>query len=81
MQGDSFGYENPPVRRALAARYRPDTLVVAIPAGQAGLPPVLDKAAPPRGVNAWVCRGVTCLPPINDLAALERTLSAASNPG
>ncbi|HEX9672585.1 MAG TPA: thioredoxin domain-containing protein [Burkholderiales bacterium] len=68
-------------RRALAARYRPDTLVVAIPAGQAGLPPVLDKAAPPRGVNAWVCRGVTCLPPINDLAALERTLSAASNPG
>jgi len=66
-------------QRALAARYRPDTLVVAIPAGQAGLPPVLDKAAGTRGVNAWVCRGVTCLPPISDLAELERTLYAGSN--
>jgi uncharacterized protein YyaL (SSP411 family) len=66
-------------QRALAARYRPDTLVVAIPAGQVGLPPVLDKAAATRGVNAWVCRGVTCLPPISDLAELERTLSAGSN--
>jgi hypothetical protein len=64
-------------QRALAARYRPDTLVVAIPAGQPGLPPVLDKAASAQGVNAWVCRGVTCLPPISDLADLERTLSGA----
>jgi uncharacterized protein YyaL (SSP411 family) len=63
-------------QRALATRYRPDTLVIAIPAGQTGLPPVLDKAAPARGVNAWICRGVTCLPPINDLTDLERTLSA-----
>ena len=61
-------------RRALAARYRPDTLIVAIPAGHAGLPPVLDKSAPARDVNAWVCRGVTCLPPISELAELERTL-------
>jgi uncharacterized protein YyaL (SSP411 family) len=37
---------------------------------------VLDKAVPASGVNAWVCRGVTCLPPISDLADLERTLSA-----
>jgi uncharacterized protein YyaL (SSP411 family) len=66
-------------RRALAAHYRPDTLVVAIPAGHAGLPPVLDKAAASRGVNAWVCRGVTCLPPISDLTDLERTLSAGRN--
>ena len=62
-------------QRALAARYRPDTLVIAIPAGRAGLPPVLDKAAPAGGVNAWVCRGVTCLPAIGDLAELERVLS------
>jgi uncharacterized protein YyaL (SSP411 family) len=66
-------------RRALAKRYRPDTLVIAIPAGRAGLPPVLDKAAPAGGVNAWICRGVTCLPPISDLADLERTLSAGKD--
>jgi len=67
-------------QRALAKqRYRPDTLIVAIPAGRAGLPPVLDKAAPAGGANAWICRGVTCLPPISDLAELERTLSAGSD--
>jgi hypothetical protein len=67
-------------QRSLAARYRPDTLVIVIPAGRAGLPPVLDKAAPAGGVNAWICRGVTCLPPISDLAQLERTLSAGRDP-
>ena len=63
-------------RRALARTYRPDTMIIAIPAGMRGLPPVLDKAAPPSGVNAWICRGVSCLPPIDDLARLERALSA-----
>ena len=61
-------------QRALAAGYRPDTLVVAIPAGQPGLPQVLDKTAPAAGVNAWVCRGAACLPAIGELAELERTL-------
>ncbi|MBI1965441.1 MAG: thioredoxin domain-containing protein, partial [Betaproteobacteria bacterium] len=63
-------------QRALAARYRPDALVLALPAGLAGLPPVLDKAVPAAGVNAWVCRGVTCLPPVNDLAELERVVGS-----
>jgi uncharacterized protein YyaL (SSP411 family) len=63
-------------QRALARTYRPDTMVLAIPAGHPGLPPVLEKGAPAAGVNAWVCRGVTCLPRIDDLAGLERTLSA-----
>jgi uncharacterized protein YyaL (SSP411 family) len=67
-------------QRSLAAGYRPDTLVIAIPAGRAGLPPVLDKAAPAGGVNAWICRGVTCLPAISDLADLEHTLSAGRDP-
>jgi len=66
-------------QRMLASRYRPDTLVIAIPAGWAGLPPVLDKAAPAGGVNAWICRGVTCLPPISDLAELERVLSGGAD--
>jgi hypothetical protein len=62
-------------QRSLAARYRPGTLAVAIPAGVPGLPVALDKAAPARGVNAWVCRGVTCLPAIGELAELDRVLS------
>jgi uncharacterized protein YyaL (SSP411 family) len=66
-------------QRALATRYRPDTLVIAIPAGQTGLPPVLDKATPAGAVNAWICRGVTCLPPVADLAGLERALAAGSD--
>jgi uncharacterized protein len=63
--------------RALARRYRPATLVIGIAEGAAGLPPVLDKAAPAGpGVNAWVCQGVSCLPAIGELAELERTLAA-----
>jgi len=68
-------------QRALAKSYRPDTLVLALPAGLAGLPPVLDKGAPAAGVNAWVCRGTACLPPLSDLASLERTLSGSRGAG
>jgi uncharacterized protein YyaL (SSP411 family) len=64
-------------QRALARTYRPDTMIVALPAGLAGLPPVLDKGAPANGVNAWVCRGVTCMPPVTELAGLERVLAGA----
>ncbi len=67
-------------QHALTRSYRPDTMVIALPGGLSGLPPVLDKAAPATGVNAWVCRGVTCLPPIGDLADLESTLSAGRDP-
>jgi uncharacterized protein YyaL (SSP411 family) len=66
-------------QRALAKRFRPDTLVIAIPAGRGGLPPILEKAAPADGVNAWICRGVTCLPPVSNLADLERTLHAGTD--
>ena len=58
----------------LAARYLPQTMVLAIPAGLGPLPPVLDK--PPGGkVNAWVCQGVKCLPPITDLTELVAVLT------
>ena len=65
-------------QKVLVRTYRPATLVIAIPADRAGLPPVLDKAAPARGVNAWICRGVACLAPTSDLADLQRTLSAGT---
>ena len=67
-------------RRALARRYRPDTLVVAPVGTVAGLPAALDKPSPAAGVSAWVCQGMSCLPPIGDLAELERTLSARTAP-
>ena len=61
-------------QRELAARYLPQTMMLAIPAGIGELPPLLDK--PPGGeVNAWVCQGVKCLPPITELAELIAVLT------
>ena len=70
--------------RGLARAYRPDTIIVALPvgqtpAGQTHLPAVLDKGAPADGVQAWVCRGTSCLPPVASPAELEQTL--ARTPG
>jgi uncharacterized protein YyaL (SSP411 family) len=62
-----------PWQGRLAERYAPSTLVLALPDGLAGLPEIMDKPVHP-GVNAWVCRGVECLPPIQDAVALEREL-------
>ena len=62
-------------QETLARTYRPHVLVLALPPGMPGLPPALDKAAPPAGVNAWVCRGVSCLPAISNLVDLEQVLA------
>ncbi|HTS54401.1 MAG TPA: thioredoxin domain-containing protein [Burkholderiales bacterium] len=62
-----------PWQAQLAGRYAPSTLVLALGDDIAGLPPAMDKPAQP-GVNAWVCRGVECLPPIREPALLERAL-------
>ena len=58
----------------LAREYLPDTLVLAIPDGAAGVPALLDKPARAGDVNAWLCRGVSCLEPIADLVHLKHTL-------
>jgi uncharacterized protein YyaL (SSP411 family) len=56
---------------AIAAAFLPSTLTIAIAPGVTGLPPVLDKPLAANGaVNAWVCEGVTCLPPISAIADL-----------
>ena len=67
-----------PWQHALAATYRPDTLVIGVPDHIRNLPPALDKPAGPAeaAVNAWLCRGVICLPPTTDRAALEHALDA-----
>jgi uncharacterized protein YyaL (SSP411 family) len=60
-------------RGALAARYRPDALVFSPPPEAEALPAALAKPVTAT-VNAWVCRGVACLAPTAELAALERLL-------
>jgi hypothetical protein len=64
-------------QRALARTYRPDAVILALPAGLPGLPPVLDKAVPASGISAWVCRGASCLPPITTPAELDSALAKA----
>ena len=62
-------------QRALAATYRPATLVLALAETPANLPPALDKGSHSgQAASAWLCRGTSCLPPITDRAALERAL-------
>jgi hypothetical protein len=58
----------------LATSYRPDLMTIAPKAGQA-LP---DSMARPQGerVNAWLCQGVACLPPIADPDQLQSALNA-----
>jgi uncharacterized protein YyaL (SSP411 family) len=62
---------------ALARQFAPSVLVLSLADGVRNLPDVLDKPAR-AGVNAWVCRGVECLPPIDDPAELERVLGSAA---
>jgi uncharacterized protein len=62
-------------RRVLDEAYRPDLITLAIPAGEPGLPPALDKPAPAGTVNAYLCQGVTCSAPMTSVAELERLLN------
>jgi uncharacterized protein len=64
-------------RRELAQRYAPQTMVLAIGADAAGLPPVLAKPAGQK-VNAWMCEGTSCLAPVEQL---EELIEQVSNPG
>jgi uncharacterized protein len=58
----------------LAREFLADVTVLAIPDGTQGLPVLLDKPVRPEPVNAWLCRGVTCLAPMADLVNLKKTL-------
>jgi uncharacterized protein len=61
--------------RALAEGYAPRRMDLLIGAAVQGLPPALDKPVRP-GVNAWVCHGVSCMPPVSELSALTEALQA-----
>ena len=58
----------------LSAAYRPDTLILALPAGVRGLTPALDKPAS-GAATAYLCQGVQCLPPMETLDAVETALA------
>ena len=57
-------------RRSLDRAYLPTTVILALAPGEADLPPVLAKPTVSEAVNAWVCQGVTCLPPVDKLELL-----------
>ena len=54
----------------LSQRYLPSALILAVSGSATGLSPLLAKQPMPGAVNAWVCQGVTCLPPVDKLEAL-----------
>jgi hypothetical protein len=66
-----------PWLKELAPEFRPHRVLVGIDGAEGGLPPALDKPAAPGRVNAYVCRGVTCLEPVSEMAALRRLLGGA----
>jgi uncharacterized protein YyaL (SSP411 family) len=66
-----------PWRSVLSAAYRPNVLALAIPAGVPDLPPTLAHPATER-VNAWICRGVNCMPPVAEIDRLPALLDAGA---
>ena len=63
-------------QQTLARKYLPDAMMFALDSTQFDLPGVLNKPAGDT-VNAYLCRGVTCLAPIADVEALAANLEAS----
>jgi uncharacterized protein len=61
-------------REMLAKEYLPTTMVLAVGTGTAGLPAPLAKPTSSEPV-AWLCKGATCLPPIDSPARLRDELA------
>jgi uncharacterized protein YyaL (SSP411 family) len=67
-----------PWRKLVQAAYRPHCIALTIANGISGLPQTLSHPDTER-VNAWVCHGVNCLPPIGALAELSRVLAGSGS--
>jgi uncharacterized protein YyaL (SSP411 family) len=63
-------------RHNLDTRYMPRTLILAIAPDTPDLPATLAKPAG-GGITAWVCEGVTCLPPLTEMPALLAALGVS----
>jgi uncharacterized protein YyaL (SSP411 family) len=70
---DGPANEHATFRAVLAERFRPATLSIFIAGDTTGMPPPLRHPGA-DSAQAWVCRGTSCLPPINDPAELRATL-------
>jgi uncharacterized protein YyaL (SSP411 family) len=66
-----------PWLQSLAPDYRPATAILGIDSVTHDLPEALDKPAAPGRVNAYVCRGVTCLEPVSRIEALRELIGPA----
>jgi uncharacterized protein YyaL (SSP411 family) len=62
-------------QQTLACKYLPDAMLFALDSTLCDLPGVLNKPAG-ETVNAYLCRGVTCLAPIANIEALIAHLEA-----
>jgi uncharacterized protein YyaL (SSP411 family) len=68
--------------RELSAVYAPTRMVFAIPGDAPGLPDALAaKPAHGDGATAYVCSGMTCGAPLNDLHELAQRLAAVAAAG
>ncbi|MGE5095542.1 MAG: thioredoxin domain-containing protein [Betaproteobacteria bacterium] len=63
----------------LDAAYLPTTTTLFVGIGAQPIPPVLAKPSGDR-VNAWLCEGVTCLPPFESPAQLRESLDLPTMP-
>ena len=63
--------------RELSGSLDGGTLLLALETGLRGLPAVLDKPAAGKDVNAYLCQGVSCLEPVQDVAALRELMDQA----
>ena len=62
-------------QQTLARKYLPDAMLFSLDSTLSDLPGVLNKPAG-KTVNAYLCRGVTCLAPIANVEALVAHLEA-----
>jgi uncharacterized protein YyaL (SSP411 family) len=74
------GNETDPWKRKLDSLWLPGTMVISLPPHEIDLPPALSRPLQTH-VNAWVCRGVECLPAISSLDELLERLQPLGNQG
>jgi uncharacterized protein YyaL (SSP411 family) len=60
-------------QKALQTHYLPHLMIIALAADETHLPEALNKPLTPR-TSAWLCHGMQCLPPFNDLNLLLEQL-------
>jgi uncharacterized protein YyaL (SSP411 family) len=68
-------------RDEFAGNAGPGVLVLAIDMEIRGLPAVLAKPVPANGVNAYLCQGVSCLEPVQEVSRLRALLGAGKPAG